>query len=111
MSPAWRCSERGSTKPTRKRKIGAATVTVPIFLFLVGFVLPLSLHRHAGDIVTPSRIWNYWRRGATIVAAGLLLNVIVFGSIHLRSLSPEDSPLAGRVLQTIRALAPPITPT
>ena len=29
MSPAWRCSERGRTKPTRNRKIGAATVTVP----------------------------------------------------------------------------------
>src|SRR2546427_7247339 len=78
---------------------GTVTVAAPIFLFLVGFVLPLSLHRHAGDIVTPSRIWNYWRRGATIVAARLLLNVIVFGSIPLRSLSPEDSPLAGGGLQ------------
>src|SRR3989441_6275634 len=34
---------------------GTVTVAAPIFLFLVGFVLPLSLHRHAGDIVTPSR--------------------------------------------------------
>ena len=68
---------------------GTVTVAAPIFLFLVGFVLPLSLHRHAGDIATPSRLWTYWRRGATIVAAGLLLNVVVFGSIHLRSLSPR----------------------
>src|SRR2546427_11122106 len=90
---------------------GTVTVAAPIFLFLVGFVLPLSLHRHAGDIVTPSRIWNYWRRGATIVAAGLLLNVIVFGSIHLRSLSPEDSPLAGGVLQTIGLSIILMTPT
>jgi uncharacterized membrane protein len=80
---------------------GTVTVAAPIFLFLVGFVLPLSLHRYAGDIVTPSRLWTYWRRGATIVGAGLLLNVVVFGSINLRSLSPEDSPLAGGVLQTI----------
>src|SRR2546427_7801230 len=90
-----------------------ATVTVaaPLFLFLLGFVLPLSLHRHAGDIVTPSRLWNYWRRGATIVAAGLLLNVIVFGSIHLRSLSPEDSPLAGGGLQNTAVSPLPLTPT
>src|SRR3989449_2629642 len=90
---------------------GTVTVAAPIFLFLVGFVLPLSLHRHAGDIVTPSRLWNYWRRGATIVAAGLLLNVIVFGSIHLRSLSPEDSPLAGGGLQNIRVSIILLTPT
>src|SRR2546425_9110882 len=90
---------------------GTVTVAAPIFLFLVGFVLPLSLHRHAGDIVTPSRLWNYWRRGATIVAAGLLLNVIVFGSIHLRSLSPEDSPLAGGGLQNNRLSIILMTPT
>jgi uncharacterized membrane protein len=90
---------------------GTVTVAAPIFLFLVGFVLPLSLHRHAGDIVTPSRLWTYWRRGATIIAAGLLLNVVVFGSIHLRSLSPEDSPLAGGVLQTIGLSIILMTPT
>jgi uncharacterized membrane protein len=90
---------------------GTVTVAAPIFLFLVGFVLPLSLHRHAGDIVTPSRLWTYWRRGATIVGAGLLLNVVVFGSINLRSLSPEDSPLAGGVLQTIGLSIIVMTPT
>lgn len=90
---------------------GTVTVAAPIFLFLVGFVLPLSLHRHAGDIVTPSRLWNYWRRGATIIAAGVLLNVVVFGSVHLRSLSPEDSPLAGGVLQTIGLSIILMTPT
>src|SRR3989442_11551512 len=82
---------------------GTVTVAAPIFLFLVGFVLPLSLHRHAGDIVTPSRLWNYWRRGGTIVVAGILLHVIAFRSIHLRSLSPEDSPLAGGELPPHRA--------
>jgi len=90
---------------------GTVTVAAPIFLFLVGFVLPLSLHRHAGDIATPSRLWTYFRRGATIVAAGLLLNVIVFGSINLKSLSPEDSPLAGGVLQTIGLAIIVMTPT
>ena len=80
---------------------GTVTVAAPIFLFLVGFVLPLSLHRHAGNIATLSRLGPYWRRGATIVAAGILLNVVVFGSVHLGSLSPDDSPLAGGVLQTI----------
>jgi uncharacterized membrane protein len=90
---------------------GTVTVAAPIFLFLVGFVLPLSLHRHAGDIATPSRLWTYWRRGATIIGAGLLLNVIVFGSINLESLSPEDSPLAGGVLQTIGLAIILMTPT
>ena len=80
---------------------GTVTVAAPIFLFLVGFVLPLSLHRHAGNIATWSRIAPYWRRGATIIAAGILLNVVVFGSVHLRSFSPDESPFAGGVLQTI----------
>jgi uncharacterized membrane protein len=86
-------------------------VAAPIFLFLVGFVLPLSLHRNAADIMKPSRLWTYWRRGATIIGAGLLLNIVVFGSINLRSLSPEDSPLAGGVLQTIGLAIVVMTPT
>ena len=71
-----------------------ATVTVaaPIFLFLVGFVLPVSLHRNAAEMLTPSRLWNYTRRGAQIILAGYLLNLVVF---------PEDSLLSGGVLQTI----------
>jgi len=90
---------------------GTVTVAAPIFLFLVGFVLPLSLHRHAGNIVTPERLWTYWRRGATIYAAGVLLNVVVFRSVHLGSLSPDDSPLAGGVLQTIGLSIILMTPT
>ena len=80
---------------------GSVTVAAPIFLFLVGFVLPLSLYRHAGNIATAERLLPYWRRGVTIIAAGVLLNVIVLGRVHLFSWSPEDSPLAGGVLQTI----------
>ena len=46
-----------------------ATVTVaaPIFLFLVGFVLPVSLHRHAAEMTKPSRVWGYTRRGLMII--------------------------------------------
>jgi uncharacterized membrane protein len=71
-----------------------ATVTVaaPIFLFLVGFVLPVSLHKNAAELTSWPRVRGYLRRGAQIILAGLLLNVVVF---------PEDSPFAGGVLQTI----------
>ena len=71
-----------------------ATVTVaaPIFLFLVGFVLPVSLHRNAAEMTKPSRIWAYAQRGLMIILAGLLLNVVVFS---------DTSPFTGGVLQTI----------
>ena len=68
------------------------TVAAPIFLFLVGFVLPVSFHRNAAEMTKPSRIWGYTRRGLTIILTGLLLNVVVF---------PEDAPWSGGVLQTI----------
>jgi len=90
---------------------GTVTVAAPIFLFLVGFVLPLSLHRHAGNIATWSRLSPYWRRGAQIIAAGILLNVIVFGDINVLSLSPEESPWAGGVLQTIGLAIMVMAPT
>src|SRR5688500_19958145 len=54
---------------------GTVTVAAPIFLFLVGFVLPVSLHRNAAQMTAPSRIWGYARRGLMIIVAGLLLNV------------------------------------
>jgi uncharacterized membrane protein len=81
---------------------GTVTVAAPIFLFLVGFVLPLSLHKNAAEITTPSRLWTSTRRGLTIILAGLLLNVMVF---------PEDSPLSGGVLQTIGLSIIVMTPT
>jgi uncharacterized membrane protein len=71
---------------------GTVTVAAPIFLFLVGFVLPVSFHRNAAEMTRPSRIWGYTRRGLTIILTGLLLNVVVF---------PEESPFSGGVLQTI----------
>jgi surface polysaccharide O-acyltransferase-like enzyme len=71
---------------------GTVTVAAPIFLFLVGFVLPVSLHKSAVDPAAPSRLGGYLRRGLEIIVAGLLLNVVVFS---------EDSMWSGGVLQTI----------
>lgn len=66
---------------------GSVTVAAPIFLFLVGFVLPLSLRR-AESAQMPRAL----RRGGMIIAAGLLLNALVF----------RDEPLlSGGVLQAI----------
>jgi hypothetical protein len=70
------------------------TVAAPIFLFLVGFVLPVSLHKNAAEMTRPARVWGYVRRGLQIIGAGLLLNVVVF----------RDEPIySGGVLQTIGA--------
>jgi hypothetical protein len=71
---------------------GTVTVAAPIFLFLVGFVLPVSLHKNAADLTRPARQWGYIRRGLQIIGAGLLLNLVVF---------PDESLLSGGVLQTI----------
>ena len=71
---------------------GTVTIAAPIFLFLVGFVLPVSLHKNAADMLNPSRVGGYLRRGAQIILAGLLLNLVVF---------PEDPVWSGGVLQTI----------
>jgi uncharacterized membrane protein len=69
------------------------TLAAPIFLFLVGFCLPLSLRAPAD---APESLGTLLRkfvpRGARIVLAGLLLNVLVF---------PDEPVLSGGVLQTI----------
>jgi surface polysaccharide O-acyltransferase-like enzyme len=70
---------------------GTVTVAAPIFLFLVGFVLPISLHRNA-ELTRPAPVRGYVRRGLAIILAGYLLNLVVF---------PEESLLSGGVLQTI----------
>jgi uncharacterized membrane protein len=62
----------------------------PIFLFLVGFVLPISFRRHR-PAFGPSLL-GFARRGLGIIAGGLLLNVIVFSG---------DPWWSGGVLQTI----------
>jgi len=70
---------------------GSMLLPATIFLFLVGFVLPLPFRDR--PLPPLAQAWpNYVRRGLGIVIAGLLLNVIVF----------RDEPVyAGGVLQTI----------
>jgi uncharacterized membrane protein len=63
------------------------TLAAPIFLFLVGFCMPLAL-RGAGR----RAIARWARRALVLLAAGYLLNVVVF---------PEDPWFASGVLHTI----------
>ena len=69
------------------------TLSAPIFLFLVGFCLPLSL-RSSADAPESfgALLRKFVPRGARIVLAGLLLNVLVF---------PDEPVISGGVLQTI----------
>ena len=62
------------------------SVAGPIFLFLVGFVLPMSFEAAKRPGL------KYARRAVGVVGAGYLLNVLVF---------PEQSWLASNVLHTI----------
>ncbi len=71
----------------------SVTLPAPIFLFLVGFCLPLSFRRRGpGQRPFLSGMAGYARRGLTILLAGYLLNLVVF---------PEDPVWSGGVLQTI----------
>jgi|GEM_PF-523781 len=82
-------------------------LAAPIFLFLVGFCLAISLRRAAevegksAAALTRKYLW----RGAWVIAAGWLLNVLVFPeepllSGHLPQIL-SISTLSGGVLQTI----------
>jgi uncharacterized membrane protein len=65
-------------------------VAAPIFLFLVGFCVPLSGRgRHERPL--PS-LGKYAARGSRLILAGLLLNLLVF---------PQDPIYSNGVLQTI----------
>jgi uncharacterized membrane protein len=66
------------------------TLAAPMFVFLVGFCLPLSASRRGGDDRAMLGRWTV--RGARIILAGLLLNVLVF---------PEDPIWSNGVLQTL----------
>jgi uncharacterized membrane protein len=69
-------------------------VGAPLFLFLVGFCLPLSFapRRQAGAPVSAGMVAKFLQRGAKLVLAGWALNLIVF----------RDEPFwEGGVLQTI----------
>jgi peptidoglycan/LPS O-acetylase OafA/YrhL len=82
---------------------GSVLLPAPIFLFLVGFCLPIPLRRTPNAALPAFRTaWpRYARRGFRIVLGGLLLNVVVFGPLA-RALGGEELPWwSGGVLQTI----------
>lgn len=69
------------------------TVAAPLFLFLVGFCVPLSSRARAGGAPSAvSVVRKYGLRGARLVLAGLALNLLVF---------PDEPLWSGGVLQTI----------
>lgn len=69
------------------------TLAAPMFLFLVGFCLPLSSSGARGGAgVTVASLGKWAGRGARLILAGLLLNLLVF---------PEDPVWNNGVLQTI----------
>src|SRR5262249_50953573 len=65
-------------------------IAAPIFVFLVGFCLPLSGSRE--ERRPALLLWQYAKRGVRLILAGFLLNVLVF---------PEDPIYSNGVLQTI----------
>ena len=71
---------------------GTLLLPASIFLFLVGFCLPIAYHRLQRDESLRARIARSIRRGIGIVAAGYLLNVLI---------TPELPLWNGGVLQTI----------
>jgi uncharacterized membrane protein len=71
---------------------GSVILPASIFLFLVGFCLPLSYRRSPGRDRMTATLLKYGRRGLQVIAAGLLLNLVVF---------PEEPIWTGGVLQTI----------
>lgn len=82
-----------SMGPARYRLVYASMLlAAPIFLFLVGFVLPLSAAARAAAGGRAAVIRHVLWRGATIVLAGYLLNVLVF---------PQDPWRLSGVLHTI----------
>ncbi|MGH7313979.1 MAG: heparan-alpha-glucosaminide N-acetyltransferase domain-containing protein, partial [Candidatus Rokuibacteriota bacterium] len=71
---------------------GSVILPASIFLFLVGFCLPISYRRSPErDRMLPALL-KYGRRGLQVIAAGLLLNLVIF---------PKDPIWSGGVLQTI----------
>src|SRR5213593_201196 len=78
-------------------------LSAPLFLFLVGFCLPLS---YLNSTVTHG--WSFWqvawryiRRGARLVLVGWLLTLLVF---------PNEPLFGGEVLQTIGLSLVGLTP-
>ena len=78
---------------------GSLLLPAAMFLFLVGFCLPMSYHRHRRDGGLAADLARYGRRGIGIIAAGYLLNVIMLP--RGGPVPPEDRVWHGGVLQTI----------
>ena len=71
---------------------GSLLFPAAIFLFLVGFSLPIGYHRRPVDEPLLTRARRYLRRGIGIVAGGYLLNLLI---------TPEQPLWNAGVLQTI----------
>jgi uncharacterized membrane protein len=71
---------------------GTLLLPAPIFLFLVGFCLPISFHRMPSSERLTGAVVKYFRRGVQIIAAGFILNLII---------KTEAGLAGGGVLQTI----------
>jgi uncharacterized membrane protein len=69
-----------------------------IFLFLVGFCLPISYYRRGESEGLLGDLRKYFRRGIGIIAAGYVLNVIM---LPRGPVPPEERFWHGGVLQTI----------
>src|SRR5262245_22605550 len=57
---------------------GSVILPAAIFLFLVGFCMSVSYRRSPAQDQLGSVLLKYGRRGLQVIAAGLLLNVVVF---------------------------------
>jgi len=77
---------------------GSLILPASIFLFLVGFCLPISYYRRRESEGFLSDLRKYFRRGIGVVAAGYVLNVIM---LPRPPVPPEERVWHGGVLQTI----------
>jgi uncharacterized membrane protein len=77
---------------------GSLILPAAIFLFLVGFCLPISYHHRGRSEGFIGDFRRYFRRGIGIVAAGYLLNLIM---LPRPPVPAEERVWHGGVLQTI----------
>jgi hypothetical protein len=77
---------------------GSLLLPAAIFLFLVGFCLPISYHHRGHSEGFLGDFRRYFRRGIGIVAAGYLLNLIM---LPRPPVPAEERVWHGGVLQTI----------
>lgn len=77
---------------------GSLLLPASIFLFLVGFCLPISYYRRRESAGLLSDLRKYFQRGIGIIGAGYLLNVIM---LPRGPVPPEERWWHGGVLQTI----------